>query len=285
MSKITLQYSVVNDTAADAIPVEANFTRIESHINQELIERGGSVAMTGQLQLAGNPVGVSDAASKGYVDALFPVGSIWLYGGNTAPAGGTWMLCDGSELEQASFASLFSVIGTSYGSGSAGRFNLPDMRGRFPLGTGVSDALGSSGGARDSQTISHTHTIDHTHAGTNTGTVSADHSHTYSGNTGTESVDHSHYMRGIGTSSDAGGFGEGNVADISNGGFGPAFNTSGISTTHVHGFSGTTSGISANHSHSVNVPGHSGGSGSAGVSGTNLNMPPYRTVNYIIKVR
>jgi microcystin-dependent protein len=285
MSKITLQYSIANDTAVDAVPVEANFSRIESHINQEVIERGGSVAMTGQLKLAGNPVAADDAANKAYVDSLLSVGMMQMYGGSTDPAGGVWLLCDGRELETASYPDLFSVIGNSYGSGSAGRFKIPDMRGFMPLGASGTDALGSTGGSRNAVVVTHTHTIDHTHAGTNTGFVSSDHSHTFSGNTSIESADHSHVLRGVGESTSGGGFGEGNVADISNGGFAPAFNTGGVSAFHTHSYSGTTSGISANHQHTVNVPGFSGSSGSAGVSGTNANLPPYKAVNFLIKAK
>lgn len=282
MSKIVLQYSIVNDTAADAAPVEANFTRIESHINQEVIEREGSVAMTGQLKLVGNPVAPEDAASKAYVDGLFIIGSIQLYGGSTDPAGGVWLLCDGRELESASYPSLFSVIGTSYGSGGAGRFNIPDMRGRMPIGSSGSDALGAAGGSRDAIVVAHTHTIDHTHAGGNTGTVSADHSHGVNINTGTESAFHTHGVpgtTGTGSGINADGYGEYHPAGGSMG------QTFGQDQLHVHNVSGQTGGISANHTHTFNTPGFSGGSGSAGSAGSNANLPPYRAVNYLIKVR
>jgi hypothetical protein len=69
MTKITLPYDLANKTPADAIPPETNFNRIEQHINQELIERDGSVAMRAQLRLVGDPVGVLDAAPKQYVDS------------------------------------------------------------------------------------------------------------------------------------------------------------------------------------------------------------------------
>lgn len=70
MTKIDLQYDLANDTPADAVPVEANFNRIEQHINQELIERDGTVAMREQLRLVNStPLNEFDATSKGYVDA------------------------------------------------------------------------------------------------------------------------------------------------------------------------------------------------------------------------
>jgi microcystin-dependent protein len=295
MSKITLQYTIVNLTPADAVPVQANFARIESHINQEVVERGGSVAMTGQLKLVGNPVATDDAASKGYIDGLFPIGSIWGYGGSTDPAGGVWMLCDGRELEQASFPSLFSVIGTSFGSGSAGRFNLPDMRGRMPVGASGLDAIGVAGGVRDQPVPTHTHTIDHTHAGSNTGSNSVDHAHGISFGSGTISNDHQHYL-GFGNLYRQTGLPPDNVTtfgirigdgiqinmELVNS---SAIATGGATSNHTHAINGATQGVNTNHTHSFSTPAFSGSTGATGVAVANGNMPPYRAMNFMIKVR
>ena len=75
MAKLDMQYDILNDTPATASPVEANFNRIEQHINQELIERDGTVAMRAQLQLVGDPVTDLDAAPKQYVDRCCRSGS------------------------------------------------------------------------------------------------------------------------------------------------------------------------------------------------------------------
>ena len=74
-------YDLLNYTPASASPVEANFNRIEQHINQELIERDGTVAMRAQLKLVGDPVAPLDAAPKQYVDQVLPIGIIMMYGG------------------------------------------------------------------------------------------------------------------------------------------------------------------------------------------------------------
>lgn len=284
MSKITLQYSIANQTPGNATPVEANFTRIEQHINQEVIERAGSVSMTGQLRLAADPVAALDAAPKQYVDGLVPIGSITMYVGGSAPVGGKWLLCNGAELETASYPDLFAIIGTAYG-GSGGRFNVPNMVNRFPLGPGIAP-IGSVGGTRDAVVPNHTHTVNHTHATATTGTVSADHTHTYSGVTGTENQAHNHVLRGAAEASSGSGFGEGNVTDITNVGFGPFANTGNEQQAHNHNFSGTTAGISANHTHNVDVPAFNGSSGAAsgGVAPTDQNLPPYIVVNFLIKV-
>lgn len=65
---------------------------------------------------------------------LMPPGVILPYAGLNAPDG--WHLCDGSQISRnGEGAVLFAVVGVSYGSGDGvNTFNLPDMRGRFPLG-------------------------------------------------------------------------------------------------------------------------------------------------------
>lgn len=65
-----------------------------------------------------------------------PVGTILAYGGATPPAG--WFICDGTALNRTSFAELFSVIGTSFGTGNGSTtFNIPDMREMVPRGAGT----------------------------------------------------------------------------------------------------------------------------------------------------
>lgn len=67
---------------------------------------------------------------------VVPIGSIIPYAGIYAPAG--YLLCDGSEVQIASYPDLFNIIKYSYrnktGLVGDGTFALPDLRGRFPLG-------------------------------------------------------------------------------------------------------------------------------------------------------
>ncbi len=85
-------------------------------------------------------------------------GTVNVFAGATAPSG--WELCYGQELNRVTYADLFTAIGTTYGIGDgATTFNIPDLRGRVPLGAdnmgGVSanrvtnaaaDTIGSSSG-------------------------------------------------------------------------------------------------------------------------------------------
>lgn len=58
-----------------------------------------------------------------YADA--PIGAIAAFGGSIAPTG--WLICDGSAISRTTYAALFAVIGTKYGSGDGSTtFNLPD---------------------------------------------------------------------------------------------------------------------------------------------------------------
>jgi len=64
--------------------------------------------------------------------ALVPPGTIVAYGGETAPAG--WLLCNGLSVSRSTYPSLFTAIGTAFGTESTTVFNVPDFRGRFLRG-------------------------------------------------------------------------------------------------------------------------------------------------------
>jgi microcystin-dependent protein len=68
--------------------------------------------------------------------ATVPVGVIMPFAGATPPAG--YLLCDGSEISASIYSVLFNVIGYVYkqtGLVGTGTFALPDLRGRFALGS------------------------------------------------------------------------------------------------------------------------------------------------------
>lgn len=87
--------------------------------------------------------------------AGLPVGSIVDYGGSTAPVG--WLLCNGQSTS--GYPALAAVVGST----------VPDLRGRFVLGSGsgsglTSRSLGQRGGAEThalaaAEVPSHTHSI------------------------------------------------------------------------------------------------------------------------------
>lgn len=74
-----------------------------------------------------------------------PTGMVVPYAGAVAPDG--WLLCQGQAVSRTTYAQLFSVIGTTYGSGDGSTtFNLPDMRGRVAVGSDAN--LGAKAGAK-----------------------------------------------------------------------------------------------------------------------------------------
>lgn len=81
---------------------------------------------------------------------IVPTGTIVAYAGATAPSG--WVPCDGMARSRTTQAALFAVIGTLYGAGDGSTtFNVPDLRGRFPLGM---DNMGTGPGAANRVTAS-----------------------------------------------------------------------------------------------------------------------------------
>lgn len=95
-----------------------------------------------------------------------PIGWMSEYPSSTVPA--KFLLCDGQAVSRSTYAALFDVIGTVFGSGDGSTtFNVPDMRARSPMGVDGSliPALGSEqGAAAVSLSISNLPTHDHDYA-------------------------------------------------------------------------------------------------------------------------
>jgi len=89
-------------------------------------------------------------------------GAVAFFGLNTAPAG--WLKANGALVSRTTYASLFAVIGTTYGAGdSSTTFALPDMRGEFPRGWDDGRSIDSGrvfGSAQSGEIQSHTHTTN-----------------------------------------------------------------------------------------------------------------------------
>lgn len=86
---------------------------------------------------------IGDRAMEAYL------GEIRLFAGTFAPEG--WALCDGRSLPVRDYEALYSVIGNLWG-GDAQSFQLPNLSGRVPIGSGqganlTARAVGQTGGA------------------------------------------------------------------------------------------------------------------------------------------
>lgn len=88
-------------------------------------------------------------------------GIIQMFAGTTPPSG--WLLCDGAAVSRTTYAALFVAIGTTWGAGDGSTtFNLPDLRGRAPIGAGTGSGLTARtlGGTLGSENIqAHTHSF------------------------------------------------------------------------------------------------------------------------------
>lgn len=95
-----------------------------------------------------------------------PAGAIGMFGGSAIPTG--YLECDGSAVSRTTYAALFSAIGTTWGAGDGSTtFNLPDLRGRAPIGAGqgsglTNRTLGATGGA-ETHTLATGEIPSHTH--------------------------------------------------------------------------------------------------------------------------
>ena len=73
-----------------------------------------------------------DIIQNAIPDAV-PSGAVSAFAMETAPSG--WLSADGTAVSRATYANLFSAIGTTYGAGDGTTtFNLPDLRGEFIRG-------------------------------------------------------------------------------------------------------------------------------------------------------
>jgi microcystin-dependent protein len=96
------------------------------------------------------------------------IGEIIASTATSTPIG--YLNCNGAAISRTAFVSLFTIIGTTYGSGDGSTtFNLPDLRGQFLRGLdggrGI-DTDRSLGSSQAAQNLSHSHTVNsHNHGG------------------------------------------------------------------------------------------------------------------------
>ena len=119
---------------------------------------------------------------------ILPAGSVIPYAGTSAPTG--FLFCDGSSVSRSTYAALFAVIGTEYGTPDDGStFKLPDLRGRVVAGKddmggssansltdeagGLNgDTLGGTGGS-ETHTLTTAQLASHTHSFSGSGSTTA----------------------------------------------------------------------------------------------------------------
>ena len=199
-------------------------------------------------------VGVDNSAVATSLDYKMrinnPTGEITMWGTSSAPTG--WLIADGSAVSRSTYSALWGVLGTTYGGGDGSTtFNLPNLKGKFPVGRDASqgefDVLGETGGGK-TNALGVANLPAHTHSGSTNNT--GGHAHTSA---------QSDIVRQ---------FGGGDAKLTANSNYGP-YNTGSITTD--------TQGA---HDHTVSVSG--GGNGTATGNAFNI-LPPYFAINFIIR--
>ncbi len=192
-----------------------------------------------------------------------PTGALMPYAGATAPTG--YLLCDGSSVSSSTYLALHAVLSNTYGgsayTGAAGlSFNLPDLRGRLPMGAGTGSGQNASGTGAPSGTAQTARTRgqwlgEETHLLT----TSEMPSHSHNGATG-NAGSHTHTLsKEVLTYMGSGG----NRYDPYPG-----------SVWAGHPLAGLTLSTQGDHSHTI--PANGGG-------GRHAVIPPVVVLNYIIK--
>ena len=195
-------------TIGDVSATEINYlngvtSNIQTQIDSKAPSASPSFTGVPLAPTASAGTNTTQLATTAFVGAAvsvgMPTGAIIPFAGSTAPTG--WLLCDGGStgLLRTTYAALFAVIGTTYGSGDGSTtFNVPDLRGRVVAGkdnmggvaanritSAISGVTGTTLGAvGGSQSLtSHNHTQNgHAHSNSLNGTTTfAADGHTHAG--------------------------------------------------------------------------------------------------------
>jgi len=146
----------------------------------------GATTLSGTTSLAGTATALTvtpstDSSTKiattafvqGALASAAITGTINMWPTSSAPSG--YLLCNGSAISRTTYAALFAIVGTTFGSGDGlTTFNLPNYADRMPIGVGSTAAsVGATGGSATT-TIVANNLPAHTHPVTDPG-----HNHTY----------------------------------------------------------------------------------------------------------
>jgi microcystin-dependent protein len=209
-----------------------------------------------------------------------PAGMIMAYAATTPPKG--WVTCNGAALSRTTYATLFSIIGTSYGTGDGSTtFNVPSLAGRTLIGFGAGpgltarNTLNAPVGA-ETVTLSATETGVAAHGHTTSGWGGG--THTASGGISVTDHSHSFTVMADGTNSHDHAINSGTISYPAAQSDGGASSYKALSTTGSAP-GGSASVTVANHGHSVTIDAN----GAAGATSAHNNMQPSAVVNFIIK--
>jgi len=127
-----------------------------------ILNSSPSVALdvTGAVTASGTITGNLFSGSGEDIKDTVPTGGVIMAGFSTEPTKSDdstkrYLLCNGQAVSRSTYSALFSAISTTYGTGDgSSTFNVPDMMGRVPVGTGAgsgltSRSIGATGGTEN----------------------------------------------------------------------------------------------------------------------------------------
>lgn len=126
----TLNNLIVHKDGAETIIGNKTFSgdsvfEGQATFNETVNANISGTAEKAKADASGNTI-TSTYATKTELSSLIKPGFLIPYGGSTAPTG--YLICDGSAISRTAYSALFSVIGTTYGSGDGSTtFNIPNI--------------------------------------------------------------------------------------------------------------------------------------------------------------
>ena len=165
-------FSIANQTAANARSDINNALQALASLSSGATAPSTTYANQLWYDTANNQIRMRNEANRdwivlGTVGTTFevtggiPAGAVQSFAMNTAPTG--WLDCDGSAVSRTTYSTLYTAIGTTFGTGDGSTtFNVPDLRGEFIRGwddgRGVDNGR-TFGSAQADELKSHRHSI------------------------------------------------------------------------------------------------------------------------------
>ncbi|MBD2201753.1 tail fiber protein [Calothrix sp. FACHB-1219] len=276
IADIVADIADLEDRATDLEASVTTLTNSLAAINQAITSLGAIKANLDSPTFVGIPKAPTPPstsndttiATTAFVKAVsVPLGTILPYAASGAPDT-NWLIANGQAVSRTSYAALFTLIGTTYGTGDGSTtFNLPNLSYRVPMGTGNSGTttytLGMQGGA-EKHTLTTNEMPSHVHTGSTTS--NGDHGHTV--------IDpgHTHQINPAATTDDTQGPGNFLVNNTDRG-----YNNTIRQDAILPSNTGIAIGLNGTHTHFLDVA-------STGGNQSHNNMQPFLVINFIIKV-
>ena len=145
LGRLTVQHGSLASINATASTLTSQVRNLET--------LHGASALVATLTDTAAPASLVARIASAEAKSLAPesTGTIVWRASTTSLAG--YLPCDGASLSRLSYATLFVLLGTTFGSKDSSSFSLPDLRGRVMVGSGLATgatsarALGSTFGS------------------------------------------------------------------------------------------------------------------------------------------